>query len=295
MTGRDIAAKRREIERRYARKFRQQPLPERLKAMGHAEIRRLARYRLGSAATRADVEQHIASRLGPDWQTCPGHELANRALALRVTLEERMHLDLRRFPAWDVSRDQQRWAYRVQRREKDRRRSKSRRKSRLKTGDAKMRSADLIERRESLFYIAKLTGKWLDVHALAKAVQDFDAWRCPDGSRMKPQSLERVIRTELDSLAADGLIKQKIRHRKSGVKRVIKAADARMRGWKRVRTKNDPHGMGTSRISAAAKTRVRTRSYLRARTRASDNKRTAEREQASRPADTLYPPSDTKH
>jgi hypothetical protein len=303
-------AKHAEIKRRYARKFQQQPLPDRLAAMGRAEIRRLIRYRLGSKPTRFEIDQHIIARLGDDWELCLGHELANRMLQLWLTLEERMRLDIRRFPATDVSRAQQKEAYRKRRLANHRERARIRRASTMKTGEAAMKACDLSIRRETLLFLLKATGRWLDVPKLAEAVKEFAAWRCPDGSRLTPASLQTLIRRELDALEADGHIKQKRVVAKRGglTKRVAKwipkGVFAQTIKHFRVRTKKTIDEMGTTlHVSNADPSACAHDSYLPVRTHAgTTGKGLSEHELLSHPRSltltefaTIKPSSDTRH
>jgi hypothetical protein len=245
MSNRDPHA---EIKRRYARRFQQQPLPQRLSAMARAEIRRLVRYRIRSKAT--STEQYIIRMLGTDWKSCSGHELANRVLALRLTLKERMLLDIRRFPATDVSRTEQTRAYASRRRAAHRERERARRRRTTTMMEATMKTSDLSIRKETLYYLLKQTGRWTDVRSLVEAVKDFEAWQRQGGSRMTPKSLKGRVHETLNLLVAEGAIKQKNGIAKRGLKRLVKWSENKRTSvlayGKRVRTKKDPHKTGTS-------------------------------------------------
>ena len=133
-------AKRREIAQRYAKRRPQLPLPDRLAAVARAEVWRLFRHRTGGKLSRTAMEQRIADRLGVDWESCGKVELAHR---MGLTLQERMHLDIRRFNAVDVTLDQQKLAYRVRRRETHRQRELMRRMKmkRVRTQSGRMNGA----------------------------------------------------------------------------------------------------------------------------------------------------------
>jgi hypothetical protein len=256
----DVAAKRAEIARRYDRKWKQQPLPDRLAAVGRAEVRRFFQHETGGKLSSVALNRHIIDTLGEGWERCSKVELAHR---MGLTLDKRMRLDLRRYPAIDVTPGQAKAAYRARRKWKDGNRKRELRSRKM---EAIAMSADLSLRQESLFLLLRASGKQMNVAEIAKAVKDFPAWRCPDGSRMTLESLTRNIRKELDSLEADGSIKQERRPTKYGFKRVIKtsvvarktttaSADARTEICPHT---VDPHKTGTSYACPKKPTRVRT-------------------------------------
>jgi hypothetical protein len=234
------AAKHAEIARRYAwngkDKARRQTLPDRLAAVARAELWRFFHDQTGGKLSRVALEQHITAKLGEGWQSCSKVEIAHR---IGLTLSKRMQLDIRRFPATDVTRDQQKAAYAARRKWKD---GNRRRESRRRKMEAISMSSDLSERKESLFLLLKASGKAMDVAEIADAVKDFAAWQCPDGSRMTRASLESRVREELDSLASDPAIRQERKPTKRGFRRTAKwagtNATTQQRGGKTVRTQS---------------------------------------------------------
>jgi hypothetical protein len=262
---RSTAAEHAEIAQRYAWKARQQPLPDRLAAVRRAEIRRLYRHRLGNNVSRYRLDQHIVDKLGEDWESCGAVEIAHRA---RLTLQERMALDIRRLPAIDVTRSQAKTAYRVRRKWKD---GNRKRETRTRKMEAVAMSMDLSVRREPIVLLLKASSKQMDVMEIAEAVKNFPAWRCPDGSRMAQESRQRIVRRELDSLESDSSIRQDRKMRKLGFRRTAKwvgnTPDKRTRGQKTVRTQSGrmkralPRGVLKNRSVSAQD------SYLTARTR----------------------------
>jgi len=171
------------------------------------------------------------------------------------------------FPAIDVSQDQQKAAYKSRRKWKDGNRKRKLRRQKL---EAIAMSADLSVRQESLFLLLKASGKKMGVAEIAAAVKDFVAWRCPDGSRMAHESLERIIRRELDSLESDPSIRQERKLTGHGFRRTAKWVgrnmSVRTRGQKPVRTQSGrmkaahPRGVLKNRAASAQD------SYLTART-----------------------------
>jgi hypothetical protein len=292
----DIAAKRREIARRYARKYPPRPLPDRFIAIARAEIGRLARHRLGGNARRADVECHIIAVLGPDWTTCAWHDLSNRVLRFQITLADRMLLGIRRFNATDVKRDQLREAYAARRRMRQRERKRELRSRYLKMGEAIMQASDLSDQTEGLAFILRMTGKWLDAATLAESVKDFDAWQRVDGTPMNRAVRENKVREYLRVLKAIGdIIEKTVPGKRGGLqKRVVKWLPNRQVAQPDRKSRGSIDKLDTSRISNPVSPHD---SYLHAATRMTNQQRVAENAfpSGARSFTALYPSSDTKH
>jgi hypothetical protein len=294
MSRRDIAAKRREIAQRYARNYAPRPWKERIVWIMRSEIRRLIWHR-SRPMSRFDLDQYIAGLLGPDWELCPTHDLAHRALKLQLTIAERMLLDIRQLPATDVGRHLQREAYAARRRKRQRERIRAVRARYLKMGEAIMQASDLSDRTEGLAFILKMTGKWLDTVTLAESVKDFDAWQRSDGKPMNRAARENKVREHLRVLKAIGdIIEKTVPGKRGGLqKRVVKWHKTQQVAQPDPKPRRSADKHDTSRVSTSVSSQHTT---LHAATHVAGQQKMADGSPSSAPSfTTLYPSSDTKH
>lgn len=283
----DVDAKQNEIAVRYRAKRKRawnaMPRVEQIIALRRGQLRRLMAVRSG-CNIMGELDDMIEGQAGVGWEILKPVEISHR---LNISLREKMQLDLRNFPASDVSKEQQAAMLRAAR--KKRNAERMRRKRQPMEATMQMIN-DLSVRDEALHALLKGHRKWQTIRWMMRKLEGLPAFKRPDGKALRGISLKSRVHEACNRLVAAGLVEKKSKP----MRRVIRA----LFRWKsdrttvqpyrnRVRARENPHGIGTTSLSALTSAHACAHdSYCRERTHSLREQGVAERQRSPVPIET---------